>query len=168
MKYFVFSDLHGSLSGMERTFAAISREKPDVVVCLGDILYGAFDTNQAKVIELLKSIKAPIIAVKGNCDYPGDEHALGFDLPEYRAFDIGMHTVHLSHRPSYLSFPPGDATLCGHTHIKTLYREGGVIHANPGSVSRPRDDGPSYMIVEDGVFSLVDLDSGETLRSLTW
>ena len=167
MKYFVFSDLHGSVSGMEKTLAAIKKEKPDCVLLLGDILYGAYDSSQAKVLELFKEITVPILAVRGNCDYPEDANALGFELPENRGVDIGMHTIHMSHRGSYLSFPPGDVVLSGHTHIKCLYSDSGVIYANPGSVARPRDDGPSYMVIENKVFSLKDLNTGETIKSLS-
>ena len=166
MIYAIFSDIHGNLEKFNRMhdiLRSISGQKR--MVCLGDITGGMYNN----VRMLYEEIRwGGYTAVKGNCDYSGDEQALGFDLPEYRAIEIGMHSIHLSHRPNYLSFPPGDATLSGHTHIKSLYKEAGVIHANPGSVGKPRDDCPSYLIIEDGIFTLVDLDSGEEIRSLTW
>lgn len=48
-----------------------------------------------------------------------------------------------------------DALLFGHTHIPMIERRDGIVLANPGSISRPRQEGhrPSYMVInieEDG------------------
>ena len=167
MKYFIFSDLHGSIGALTKTMEAIDRERPDLILCLGDILHGAYDGNATKAAKMFHEIKVPILAVAGNCDYASDEDILPFDLPSNRAIDIGMRTMHISHRPMMLAFPSGDIALNGHTHVKCLYKDGGVIRCNPGSVALPRDGVASYAVFEHGEFRLVDLESGETLSRLS-
>ena len=47
--------------------------------------------------------------------------------------------------------------LSGHTHVKTSDVRDGIIFANPGSISLPKDGSNSYGIVEQGVFRTVEL-----------
>ena len=164
MKYLIFSDLHGSLRGLAALEEAVATHRPDVLLCLGDILYGAGDQDANKCAEGLKNIGVPILAVRGNCDYRDDKELLGFDLPDGRSLARGMHEIHMSHRPLSLAFPPGDIVMNGHTHFKVLYKENGVLRLNPGSIALPRDRYASYAIIDEVGAYLYNADDGSLLQ----
>lgn len=165
MKYLVFSDLHGSMRGLRYLQDAVKREKPDLLLCLGDIFYGAGDQDATKCAKGLKEIGVPILAVRGNCDYREDENLLGFELPDMRSLSRGMHEIHLNHRPINLSLPAGDFLIHGHTHYKYVYKEDGVTRMNPGSIALPRDDCPSYAIMDENVIELVNALNGKRIQT---
>ena len=62
---------------------------------------------------------------------------------------------------------PGSALLTGHTHVKALEDRGGVLFANPGSTSIPKDGAAGYTVYEHGAFALKSL-AGETLAEGGW
>jgi len=154
MLYLVVSDLHGSKRGMERIQGLVKKHQPDCLLLLGDILHGGYDVDEEYCVRGLKEIGIPVLAVEGNCDFRWDANQLGFPLPELRRLSFSGHEFHLSHHPSYLSFPPGSVLVNGHTHRKELYSFQGVIHLNPGSIALPRDDGPGYALIKEGVIEL--------------
>ncbi len=166
MTYLVVSDLHGSSRGLQLLKNALFAQKPDVLLLLGDLLFGAYDGDEGKVCDFFKQLKVPVLAVRGNCDYVFDGERLGFDLPEARAFKIAGHEVHLQHRPWCRAFQKGDIAMWGHTHVKCLYEEAGVIYCNPGSIGRPRDDGPGYAVMNEQGITLFDALTLTPLKSL--
>ena len=49
----------------------------------------------------------------------------------------------------------------GHTHVRAAQKKEAYYFLNPGSVSIPKGDGVrGYMVYEDGVFTLKNLDGG--------
>ena len=166
MRYFVFSDLHGSASALKKALALPSFQKADRILLLGDILRGGYEGASSECAALLKENKDRILAVRGNCDDESDAETLGFPLPEFRGFSLGMHRVHLSHRPQVFSFPPGDIVMNGHTHRKTLYRDAGVIYVNPGSIAYPRDGVASYAVMDENGIRLHALEDHSVLLEL--
>ena len=161
MKYLIVSDIHGSEVGGLRLKEALSREKPDCLLLLGDLLHGAYDPDPGFIIDLIKGLSIGVLAVCGNCDDPyGDGEALGIELPEQRELSFLGHKIHMQHRPFYSSFGEGAILLNGHTHRKTLYEEGGEIHCNPGSIALPRDDVPSYATLNETSLVLVNAING--------
>lgn len=168
MVYLVVSDIHGSKKGMDLLKQGVDHFKPDIIVLLGDILYGAYDSSSSYVIDSFKEMKIPVIAVRGNCDYVDDSNILGFDLPEFRSINIFGYTAHLSHKPlMYTSFPPKEMTINGHTHIKGLYSEKGVIHLNPGSIGLPRDGVASFAVIDENKVSLIDASNLREIEALS-
>ena len=163
MTYLVFSDLHGSKRGLAMLDLAIREHKPDVVLCLGDTLYGAYDGDAGKVSAYLSALTTTILGVRGNCDYYYDEQALGFALPEEQTLYFAGHRLYLRHAPFWKDFNPGDVAIYGHTHVKELHKNQGTVFLNPGSIGKPRDGSPSYALIrEDGI----ELRHGETLELL--
>ncbi|MBQ7250029.1 MAG: YfcE family phosphodiesterase [Bacilli bacterium] len=156
MTYLVVSDLHGSSRGLDLLKTAILMQKPDVLIVLGDILFGAFDGDEGACCRFFKGLTIPVMAVKGNCDYSSDGESLGFALPLSREFVFADRTFHLQHHPWYTRFQKGDVALWGHTHFKCLYEEAGVLYLNPGSIGKPRDDGPGYAIINETGIVLFD------------
>ena len=168
MTYLVVSDIHGSASGLQLLKQAIFAQKPDVLVVLGDILFGAYDGNEGNLQTFFRTLSIPVLAVRGNCDFSDDARYLGFDLPERRTFSFANRTFHLQHRPWCSSFEPGDVAMCGHTHVKCLYEEAGVFYLNPGSLGRPRDDGPGYAVIDENGITLFDAKTLLAIKHLTF
>lgn len=166
MDYLVFSDLHGSTKGLELLKEAIARHKPNVVICLGDILYGAYDGDAVACSKYLSEVGVPVLAVKGNCDYDHDEYALGFPLPDQRSFFHAGHRFRLSHAQEYGIFEAGDVILSGHTHRKTLYQVGDNVYFNPGSIGHPRDGVYSYGLIDGKRLALIDAETGMEISAL--
>lgn len=164
MKFFVFSDLHGSKTGVQKTMKAIERERPDVLVFLGDTLHGAYDADASFCMDFFRKYRERVLAVCGNCDDPCDLGPIEIELPPRRGLDFSGRRIHLTHRPDVFAFPPGDVVFNGHTHCKCLYSDAGTIRCNPGSVSVPRDDGPGYAIMDEAGVYLKNLNTLETLE----
>ena len=167
MKYLVFSDLHGSEKGLWLLKEAIEKQRPEALICLGDILYGAYDGAAKSCADFLSNLTLPILGVRGNCDFSSDEIALGFSLPPFRTFCYDGHTFHLAHVQPYGLFQKGDVVLFGHSHRKTLHEEGDVFYLNPGSIGKPRDGAYGYAIIEGKHLALFDAETHEELSSLT-
>jgi len=64
MRIAIISDIHGNLVAFETVLKEINREKPDQIVCLGDV--AAFGPQPREAIARLKSLNCPV--VMGNAD----------------------------------------------------------------------------------------------------
>lgn len=169
MKWLIASDIHGSAYWCERMLELFKREKANVLVLLGDILYHGprnelpRDYNPKKVIALLNDFangtpcEEPhrILCVRGNCDAEVDQMVLGFPImADYGVIELGGRFVYLTHGHVYGEDNPpklrkGDILIQGHTHIQRCVEKDGVLFLNPGSVSIPKGDGYNGCIVFD-------------------
>ena len=169
MKWLIASDIHGSAYWCERMLELFKREKADVLVLLGDILYHGprnelpRDYNPKKVIALLNDFangtpcEEPhrILCVRGNCDAEVDQMVLGFPImADYGVIELGGRFVYLTHGHVYGEDNPpklrnGDILIQGHTHVQRCVEKDGVLFLNPGSVSIPKGDGYNGCIVFD-------------------
>lgn len=169
MKWLIASDIHGSAYWCERMLELFKREKTDVLVLLGDILYHGprnelpRDYNPKKVIALLNDFangtpcEEPhrILCVRGNCDAEVDQMVLGFPImADYGVIELGGRFVYLTHGHVYGEDNPpklrkGDILIQGHTHIQRCVEKDGVLFLNPGSVSIPKGDGYNGCLVFD-------------------
>ncbi len=145
---------------------------PDACVGLmaeADAILHAGDFTQAAVLEALKTLGPPVLAVHGNVD----EAALRERLPEQRVESFDGARIAMLHdagpRAGRLArmrgrFPDADALVFGHSHIPLHERdEEGFQLFNPGSPTDKRRQ-PSFTMgvatIERGVvaFDLVVLD----------
>lgn len=169
MKWLIASDIHGSAYWCERMLELFKREKADVLVLLGDILYHGprnelpRDYNPKKVIALLNDFangtpcEEPhrILCVRGNCDAGVDQMVLGFPImADYGVIELGGRFVYLTHGHVYGEDNPpklrkGDILIQGHTHVQRCVEKDGIMFLNPGSVSIPKGDGYNGCIVFD-------------------
>ena len=77
------------------------------------------------------------------------------------------HGHHLDTAAAAVS--PGDVILYGHTHLPDFSEREGVYYVNPGSVSIPKNGTPhSYCLLEDGLLTWMDLESGPYDRQRLW
>lgn len=178
MKLMFASDIHGVLRGCEKMLAAYRRERAERLILLGDLLYHGPRNGVPEgydpigVTALLNNAKRDILCVRGNCEAEVDQMVLEFPvLADYMiimADSFSFFCTH-GHRHNRENLPPlkdNDIFLYGHTHIQKAERWDGILAVNPGSVSLPKNGNPStYMVYEDGSFSIRDMD-GELVQEV--
>lgn len=176
MKLMFASDIHGSKFYCEKLIECYRREGAERLILLGDLLYhGARNElteeyNTIAVTALLNSLKSDILSVRGNCDTEVDQMVLEFPiLADYSLLYLGRRMVFLTHGHLYSPgrLPPmqkGDILINGHTHVSAIQRLGDYFYLNPGSISLPKDGHHSYMLYEDGVFTIKDI-HGQVLKT---
>jgi len=65
MKYAIISDVHGNLEALQKAINSIESEKPDKIICLGDLVgYGA---NPNECVDMVKELTNNVVV--GNHDY---------------------------------------------------------------------------------------------------
>ncbi|MCU6726538.1 Phosphodiesterase yfcE [uncultured Clostridium sp.] len=178
MKLMFASDIHGSAYYCEKMLECYRREQAERLWILGDILYHGPRNDlpeeyaPKKVIAMLNEIKEEICAVRGNCDTEVDQMVLEFPiLADYSLLAVDGLRLYATHGHVYneqhmLPLMPGDILIHGHTHIYEAKKSGKHMILNPGSVSIPKGGNPpTYAILEDGVFSIKDLD-GQVLKGI--
>ena len=181
MKLVIASDLHGSWKYGKRLFERYKEEQAEKLILLGDLLYhGARNAlpdeySTIDLTKLLNAHKADVFAVRGNCDSEVDQMVLEFPImADYNMMFVdGRQWIithgHLFDERYMIAHEPGAVLLHGHTHVKVMEDCGDFYFMNPGSVAIPKDpDGiHSYMVYEDGTFTLKDVTDGRTLRTFT-
>ena len=176
MKLMFASDLHGSLYWAEAVKAAWEREAPKKLILLGDLLYHGPRNDLPRgydpkgVIALLTELKNEVLCVRGNCEAEVDQMVLPFPvMADYMVLWVGDHMAFVTHGHLYNEekppmLKPGDLLIHGHTHVPVVrvHEAEGYTCLNPGSAALPKEDSPnSYMVYEDGVFSIRRLTDGE-------
>jgi putative phosphoesterase len=176
----VVSDIHGALDGAITLLDAIRIHQPDVLLCLGDILYhGPRNDLPAsyapkKVIEIMNGLPLRPIAVRGNCEAEVDQMVLEFPvMADYCALMWESRVIYATHGHVHgeTNPPPmGESglLLCGHTHVPCCNRHETFTYLNPGSTSIPKNGScHSYAVLEDGKFIWKDLETFESFKETT-
>ncbi len=175
MKFLIASDLHGSAFYTEKLLDRFSKENASKLILLGDIYnHGPRNPlpeeyNPQKVAQLLNSIKDKLIVVKGNCDSQVDTMISEFSFLEDAVIVSKEKTVFCTHGHVYnkdnLPATRFDAVVYGHFHTGFIENLGGVVVANAGSTSLPKDNtANSYLVLEDGELTLKDIDGKEIVK----
>lgn len=134
MRIIVVGDSHGDNKTLD--FIARKEIKANIFLHAGD--------SQSMPEEI-----RPFLAIKGNCDFfiPGLE---GFQI-----IDTDFGKIYIQHFPISLSDMKRlhenkgiKIFIHGHTHVKEYKEYEGFYVFSPGSTSRPRDDGASYLVIE--------------------
>lgn len=177
MKIMFASDIHGSAYYCRKMLQQWEAEKPEKLILLGDLLYHGPRNDLPKeyapkeVIAMLNAIKGELLCVRGNCEAEVDQMVLEFPvLADYMVmFEAGRmffithgHTFNKDKLPM---LKKGDLLIHGHTHIQAMEDCGDFTNINPGSVSIPKAGNQhSYMMYEDGTFTIKNLDGEEIMR----
>lgn len=180
MRLMFASDIHGDAVCCEKLLERFGEEKAERLFLLGDILYhGPRNDLPAgyapkEVIRMLNRRREDLLCVRGNCDTEVDQMVLDFPImAEYALLYLEGRTVFLTHGHKFCAENPpslkrGDILLCGHTHVQTVEDRGGFIYMNTGSASLPKNGKEkSYILYDDGVFYVKQLESGSTEASLS-
>lgn len=152
MKIVVFSDSHGKDALMRRIML---RHRDAYFFHLGD--------GAPSFLSLCRDMTLPGFAVRGNCDFFEGE----FPLEPTQVVTLEGYRFFLTHGHAYgvkggfcgrLARAAREAgcqvALFGHTHLRlNRYLSGTEGEAplylfNPGSISQPREGGPSYGVIE--------------------
>ncbi len=169
MKLFIASDLHGSSHYAEKLIGRYIEEKADKLILLGDIYnHGPRnqlpkDYNPMRVAEVLNNAKENLIVIKGNCDSEVDNMISEFSFIDDMVVISGGKTVFLTHGHVYnkdkMPKTNFDAIIYGHFHTGFIERKDGVVVANTGSLSLPKNHTKnSYIILEEDSITLKDID----------
>ena len=165
MKILVASDIHGSEFYCAKLIEAFKREKAERILLLGDLT----DGNQ-KAADILNGISDSVLCVRGNCDHESDQRMLNFPaMAYYCLLFVGGKMIFATHGHKYgrNNPPKADILLQGHTHVPACEKlNGGIIYANPGSVSEPRNGSArGYIVLHENGMRWKTLD-GEIFDSL--
>ncbi len=143
MKILLVSDTHGREDTLEE---ALELEKPDFMCHMGDV-EGSED--YIRVIA-----ECPLAMVAGNNDFWTDLNPeVTIELQGFRILLTHGHYYYPhagTERLKAAGYRAGaDIVLFGHTHRPTLEIDKGIIVANPGSLTFPRQEKrrPSYMVL---------------------
>ena len=180
MKLMFASDIHGDIVRAEEAMATYEKEKAEKLILLGDLLYFGprnqltENYNPQAVIKLLNENKNELICVRGNCDAEVDQMVLDFPImAEYAYLCIDGFMILLTHghkinTETAKNLRAGEILIHGHTHILCIEKFGdGNIYINPGSTTYPKENNPrSYMVYENGVFSIRELGSGKVIKEI--
>ncbi len=169
MKILIASDLHGSAYYTKQILQKLSDENAEILLLLGDI-YNHGPRNPLphgyatmEVAQLLNGVKDKLIVVKGNCDSAVDTMISEFDFIENICLISGGKKVFFTHGHIYNKDKPPktqyDAVVYGHFHTGFIEKIGNTVFANAGSTSLPKNGtAHSYLILEDGLLTLKDID----------
>ena len=133
----VLSDTHGYLP------PAALRACADV-----DLIVHAGDICADDIIDRLE-MRAPVIAVLGNNDWPGEYGPLVGPLATFERMGVSFKVTHI---PARLGELDTRVAICGHTHVPRIEDIGACTLVNPGSVTRPRGpEGPTmaHIVLEE-------------------
>lgn len=171
------SDIHGSLKYAKMFFDKVELYEPMKIVALGDFYYNGARNDPPEeycpkeVVKLVSSYADRLIAIKGNCESEVDQMVSPFIFSENSTMYVFDKLITMTHGHHYsfdnLPKAPGDIFLQGHTHIGVLEKnENGLILANPGSVSLPKDGRHSYMVINEKGIALYDLLTDEKVKEI--
>ncbi len=171
MKLMIASDLHGSAEYTRKLLQQFDALDCQKLVLLGDLLYhGARNDLPAgyapkEVIAMLNGIAEKLLVVRGNCDSEVDQMVMDFPImAPYSQLVFENRTVFLTHGHSITPenpprLPNGSLFLSGHTHVPTFYERDGVIYANPGSISIPKNGSErGFYLLDTGKVTLCRYD----------
>ena len=169
MKLLVVSDIHGSAYYAEKIPEIFEREKADKIIVLGDLYYHGprnpltKDYSPMKVAEILNSLKDRLEVIKGNCDAEVDEMISEFKFKEHLLLEVNNMKIYFTHghKNNMDNLPDEqiDMMVYGHFHTGFIVKKDGIIFANPGSISLPKDNTKnSYLILEKESIVLKDID----------
>ena len=170
MKILVFADFHGSIDSLNTAIEISKRERPDKTVVCGD-LFGW--TRPQEVATLVQKLEGVLYLVKGNNDFATAQSYLPYAMEDSALMYHFGRKLFFTHGDRYNSMriPPiltgGDVLVHGHTHVGRLQNYNGLFVCNVGSLARPRDGVPSYMVLDEQGATLKQPD-GEVLQHLNW
>lgn len=178
MKLGFMSDTHGGYENVVQVLKLLNG--PDQICHLGDVLYHGPRNDipetyhPKKLAEFLKR-QTDIVYVRGNCDADVDETVLEQDLSnKSRVITFDNYNFYLVHgyeeteeeRIHKAKKLGCQVVVSGHTHVKILKKQDGIIILNPGSTTIPKDGTKSFAFYENGQIELWDLDRQAVIKIL--
>lgn len=168
MRILIISDIHGSAYYAKQIPEIFRKEKADKIILLGDLYYHGprnplpRDYDPMEVAKILNSLKDKIEVIRGNCDAEVDEMISEFKFQDYLLLEIRGLKVYFTHGHKYnmdkLPSENIDMMIYGHLHTGFITEENGVVFANPGSITLPKNNTKnSYIILDEEKIMLKDV-----------
>jgi hypothetical protein len=162
----VFSDLHGYLSAWLAVKALAG--PGDAVAIAGDLFdtrYGSYNDDDfapEQIRSTINDLDFELFYIYGNCDVEGFCKGFAHEL-SFKAFGKNIF-MHHGHKDPVIIPQGTDIVIQGHTHLPQLEKSHHYIHLNPGSIAVPRNDTPTFAVIDSNRISLMAL-SGKKLTS---
>lgn len=146
MKILVISDIHGDINSLNKI---LDYEQFDYIFVLGDL-------GNDLVINRLNDMKGILTCVKGNCDYINNL----FETPKFKYIELDNKKFVLTHGDLFNEniLEVKQIYIQGHTHKSMIKILNNKYYLNPGSISLPRDNTKSYILIDGNYILLKDLD----------
>lgn len=165
-KFLIVSDIHGSLSALEKTLELFKKYQADKLILLGDI----FGTNATEMVSMLNEIASKLDIVKGNNDWYFEPEDAKFEIYPELYENINGTLAYLCHghklNDMNLAGYGAKIVMMGHVHRPFLRMEQGVVWMCPGSIAAPRmGSEKSYALVLGGKMQILTLE-GKVLYEL--
>jgi len=169
MKILIVSDIHGSSYYAEKIKEIEQRENPEQIILLGDLYYHGprndltQEYNPMKVAGVLNDFGEKVKSVRGNCDAEVDEMISDFKFEDHLEMKVNGKNVFFTHGHFYnMENVPDkkiDIMFYGHFHTGFIEDENGIIFANPGSISLPKNNTEhSYIIFDENKITLKNVE----------
>lgn len=152
--HFIISDTHSDAAALEEAVKKAIALGSDEIWSAGDLCPDGFG-----MLTLIQTMPLPFVQVRGNCDSMYTYSALALPYPPMIISRMieGGREVEMTHGDRIwepMALEKGGIFITGHTHLPALYTDvEGIIHLNPGSISRPRNrEGATYALInEEGI-----------------
>jgi len=161
MKYMIISDIHGDIYSLNKVLDIYVKERCNNLILLGDLFNYGIDLNRDAIIDRLNLMRDNIIYVRGNCD--NNVNGILFDTPYSLEIDLNNKKVFLNHghlySNEYLLGSNYDIIISGHSHIANIEQIHDKLLLNPGSISKSRRGENSFMIIDNDIITIRNLDN---------
>ena len=168
MKLLIISDIHGSAYYANQIQDIFIRENADKIILLGDLYYHGprnplpKEYNPMEVAKILNQYKEIVLCTKGNCDAEVDEMISDFKFQDNIELKINHTKFFFTHGHKYNidNIPKNiDVLVYGHLHTGFIKEKNGIICANSGSISLPKNNTKnSYLVIENENIKLNDIE----------
>ena len=166
MKLLVISDIHEIKTNLGIIKEKYKEFNCDKLVVLGDLYYNNNPTNDYDinyVKDFLEEFKDNLICLKGNCDSKIDEMINTFPLiHELGVIPLSNKNIYLTHGHIFNDTNwkyQNTILLFGHYHYPFIKEVNNIIFINPGSISLPKNDVASFLLIEDDEFTIYDINN---------
>ena len=168
MKFFIASDLHGSIIALDNTLQLFFESQADKLILLGDI----FGSDANEMVEKLNNVSNRLTIVKGNNDWYFEPENAKFKIFDATYENINGKLAYLCHghklNDMFLSMYGAKIVMIGHVHRPILRNDNGIILLCPGSMARPRfDNKKTYAIIDEKKIKIIS-DDGELVDEMNY
>lgn len=142
MKVMIISDVHQDANALEHIKEIFIKDKYEKLIILGDI------EGNAKIGQILSYFDKKLILLRGNCDLTIYDKYLPIKPLDIYVNKINGYMCYFAHGHKgmpKIEFYDKAIYFSGHTHIGSITNYFTIIMANPGSISKPRNNLKSYI-----------------------
>lgn len=163
MKIMIISDIHGDINSLNKTINIYINDHYQHLIILGDL-----ELN-AEIGRILADFEKNITIIRGNCDLNIYDKYLNVKLYDIYVNKLNGYLCYFYHwHKGIPNIEINEQTICfsGHTHIGSITNLFSIIYANPGSISRPRNNLKSYIEFNEKNIILYALEEKRIIKKI--